>query len=457
MSACHSYEPRRYHILVLCLYCLADIAGAHQGLPRLWRRIDVPRALLAEEGYGGDIRIGDLTANGEVDFVLFRSTDGGLKPCFIGAFDLAGEVVWKHGRGGTQPVRPGPAAVYDLDDDGAAEVLCLFANPTVDADVASMDNVVLQVRDGKTGRILRQSSCPQLRACRGSGPNWVHQRLLVANLGGRCRPRDFIIKLGSRVLAFDARLNLLWTYDIKWNEYGRCSAYIPAVGDLDGDGKDEVNGGFYILDHDGKPLWEGQIAHHMDSVAVVSWDNGTTRAVCSGYGHVLGTRGEVILSLGKELVPHGQEVRVADFDAGAPGPEMIIRNEGHSPRVMVVANNGAILRRFVLNDSPNHTGMEVVFWNGSEAEAVLYNGGMLWHGDGRRLAELPGLPEPTGPAKMGWYHCIPANVCGDRREEVVLYNPWDRSVWIFTPEPFDRAAFRGYRAGRRQYNPRLMD
>ena len=39
---------------------------------------------------------------------------------------------------------------------------------------------------------------------------------------------------------------MLWTYEIKWNEYGKCSAYIPAVGDIDGDGKDEVNGGYYL-------------------------------------------------------------------------------------------------------------------------------------------------------------------------------------------------------------------
>ena len=56
-------------------------------------------------------------------------------------------------------------------------------------------------------------------------------------------------------------------------------------------------------------------------------------AICSGYGHVLDEKGNVILSLGKNLVPHGQEIRVADFDRSLCGPEMVIRYNGHNPHV----------------------------------------------------------------------------------------------------------------------------
>jgi hypothetical protein len=101
--------------------------------------------------------------------------------------------------------------------------------------------------------------------------------------------------------------------------------------------------------------------------------------------------------------------------------------------------------------------METVYWDGHDRQAMLYNGGMLWHGNGTLRAELPGLPPPVGDTKMGWYHCIPANVCGDPREELVLYNPWDRHVWIYTPAPLKENAYRGYQPGPRQYNARLMD
>jgi hypothetical protein len=58
---------------------------------------------------------------------------------------------------------------------------------------------------------------------------------------------------------------------------------------------------------------------------------------------------------------------------------------------------------------------------------------------------------------MGFYHAIPANVCGDARDELVLWDPTARDVYIYTPSPLDATAYRGYAAGPRQYNPRLMD
>jgi len=101
--------------------------------------------------------------------------------------------------------------------------------------------------------------------------------------------------------------------------------------------------------------------------------------------------------------------------------------------------------------------MEVVYWDGVDAPALVYNGGMLWRpADGESVA-FPGLPAPVGPSRMGWYHCIPADVCGDGREEVVLYNPWDAAIYVYTPFPLVEGAYAGYRAGPRQYNARLMD
>lgn len=136
---------------------------------------------------------------------------------------------------------------------------------------------------------------------------------------------------------------------------------------------------------------------------------------------------------------------------------MMIRYRGHQPDVMLVGLEGKIIRRFQLNDSPNHTGMEAVYWNGTDQPLHLYNGGMLWNGKGEALDSLPGLPKPVGSKRQGWYHCIPANVGGDLREEVVLYNPWDRYVCVYTPAPLDTAAFVHYQAMPRQYNVRLMD
>ncbi|MHC4720831.1 MAG: rhamnogalacturonan lyase family protein, partial [Planctomycetota bacterium] len=137
------------------------------GLPCLWRKIKVPKSLLADKGFAGDMRIGDLDGDGEVDFILFRSTDGRMKPCFIGAFDSNGRELWRHGAGGNQPQRPGPLTVYDFDGDGRAEILCLFINPAVKASVNSMNNVVVQIRDGSTGKVIRRATPASIRQCAG--------------------------------------------------------------------------------------------------------------------------------------------------------------------------------------------------------------------------------------------------------------------------------------------------
>ena len=242
---------------------------ATYGRPLLHRRIALPGELLASEivegealRYGGDLRVGDLTGDGRADLVVYRAASESAKPVFIAACDMEGQVLWQEGAGGSQPARPGPVAVHDLDGDGQTEVICLRVDSQAAPDPGGMGDAVVQLRDGASGEVLHQATPPALRACRGEGPNWVHQRLLVANLRGLPTARDLVIKLGDTVLALDERFEVLWTYRVPWNDYGRCASYIPAVGDIDEDGRDEMLGGYYLLDWDGAPLWEKPLAQH---------------------------------------------------------------------------------------------------------------------------------------------------------------------------------------------------
>ncbi len=441
--------------------------------PKLYRKVKIPRRLLqrapANAGghlYGGDIRMGDLTGNGRADFVVFRNTEPlGIKPCFVGAFSGKGKSLWHHGKGGSQPTRPGSVAIHDIDADGRSEVISLFVDRERSAGRGSFANIALQVRNGLNGSIEKQARPKALTAWdtseAGTHGNWAHQRIVIANLRGRQQPQDFVIKLGYTYLAFDNELNVLWSHRVPEHDRFEHCSYIPAVGDVDGDEADEVYGGHVLIDDTGERIWYQIMAHQMDSVAVREWDEGKTRLIASGWGQVLNSKGEPIIKLGKELVPHGQEVRVADFSSRLPGPEMMLRYNGHRPSVMLVSNDGRVIRKFDINPTPNNTGLDAVYWEGSGRPAMLVNGSSLWTPKGRRVATMPELPDLVGPTDanrtMAWYHVIPANVCGDKREEAILFNPWDRYVFIYTPKPLRDHLFSDYTPGPRQYNVQLMD
>lgn len=203
---------------------------AHPAPALLYSKVALPPAFTRPDAsgrrIGGDLRIGDLTGDGQADLLVYNAL-GGIKPCFLGAFSLAGEPLWAMGdrdltaldadslgRLATiAPDRPGPVAICDIDQDGQQEVLCFLVDPHVKRTSKwNLADVHIAILNGRTGAVKRCTAPEELTRCNAYADgemhiaNYVHQRLVIANFSGHDQPRDFVVKLGSDILAFNDQL-----------------------------------------------------------------------------------------------------------------------------------------------------------------------------------------------------------------------------------------------------------
>jgi len=473
--------------------CLADFEAPRTAC--LQRRIEIPHELVSvgptSSGtdrprglvrYGGDLRIGDLNGDGTVDFVLLKSV-GGIKGCFIGAFDWQGKVLWVWGdkyrqvassdRAGGRyiaetPTRPGPLLIADIDGDRRTEVIALVLKSDVkETSFWNTSDEEFVILDGTTGKVKRRASPKSLQTANAYNSrgdiepsNYVHQRILACDLRGLGKPRDLVIKIGDSIIALNDRLEELWVYKNKFSEYGQHSCYVPAVGDVDADGHDEVCGGNFLIDHDGKVLWERFMARNNDSVAIADWDGvpaNSNEIILSGYGQVVNSKGEVLSILGEKMVPHGQELRVGRFRSDMAGLQMAIRYDGHNGRILMANRAGEIFARFDVDPSYRYIGIESVLWDGRNKPALLYAPTALWDGHGRKAVVLPRISRESRYGFMGFMHCIAAELDKSGRESIVLYDPYATEVFIYGSRPLIQDPPTGYKHTAKQYNARIMD
>ncbi len=296
---------------------------------------------------GGGIAVGDVNGDGLLDYLV--TTDR-----VIGVYDHNGRKLWVK----KEKLRPGGSAetvglpghnhprieVHDIDGDGRAEALYLRKDGEL---------VIVDARSGKE-RFTHRPVKPENAA------GW--EAFTVCNLRGR-GDRDIILqatgvrgpesrrgaKRGLYVYAFPLeRLDgpPLWKTHRFWG-----LAHGPLrVGDLDGDGRDEV-AGVTVLDHDGSQLttwkytdrWNRKRhgSFHMDSVFLCD-----VRPDQPGIEIVLLEEGANAVSLvnmseflwrkdHKRQEP--QNAAVGEFDPNRPGLEIWCRsryNTHQKPWVM---------------------------------------------------------------------------------------------------------------------------
>lgn len=433
--------------------------------------------LQTPDGYlPNDASVGDLDGDGELDLVLHQvgrgrdNSQAGVttEPIFE-AYRLDSTRLWRI-RLGTN-IREGahyiPLMVYDLDGDGRAEVAVKTADGTVDgvgkvlgdpdADHRDARGTILvgperlTIFDGASGAALASADyVPPRGAVSSWGDDYGNRadRFLacIAYLDGERPSLVFCRGYYTRaVLAAwnwrAGKLTRVWTFDSDAGDPGNRryrgqGNHSLAVGDVDGDGRDEIIYGSCVIDDDGTGLYS------------------------TGLGH-----GDALHFTDIDPDRPGLEVFKANGDGPSPaGIQLRDARTGEQLWGVASRGRGGVGRALALDIDPRHRGLEM--WGKGAGVEGLYdakgkrysatsprscNMGVWWDGD--LLRELldgtticKWLPEERREDVLleGAAHdcasnngskrnpCLVADILGDWREEVIWRARDGKELRIFT-------------------------
>lgn len=435
-----------------------------------------------------DASVGDLDGDGQYEIVLKwspsnahdNSHKGYTGSTILQGLKLDGTILWTIDLG--KNIRAGAHytqfMVYDLDGDGKAEIACKTADGTTDgkghilgnanADYRNKNGYILEgpeylsVFSGETGAFL--DTHPYIPP-RGNVGEWGDKygnrvdRFLacVAYLDGKHPSLVFSRGYYTRTVlaAFDfknGKLKPRWVFDTntKGNEaYFGQGNHNLAVGDLDGDGKDEIQFGSCAIDDDGKGLYSTKFGHG-DAGHLGDFDptrngleffmcheeaNGTTIPAIDFRNPKTGT---VLWNVaGKGDFGRGI---TADIDPNHLGTESWASNGSgiHNTKGDVVSNVYPTAGR-------NGTSFNMVAWWDGDLLREIVDKTVIskWNPDTKNTDMLLQAYDYNGMQlrSNNWTKsnpCLIADILGDWREEIIWRNEDNTELVIFsTPHPTD--------------------
>lgn len=284
----------------------SEIAKLPVGIDRDKILIDVGIA-----DFGRRFAFGDLNGDGRLEYVLrFSGID--IDPYYqlwrpspsayrLRAFDERGVILWEYdmGKAIEQGIWYSPYLIYDLDQDGKAELIVKAGDDSEPGAIRDESGRVVKGReylkiisgeDGKT--VIAQADWPSREGFVGKSSqpysiynHFSRNQMAIAYLDGKTP--HVIVERGTygkqKIQAYrlDAQKKLKQVWHFENQNPSTCDPCTPEqiqerralwgqgahtirVGDLDSDGRDEIVIGSFALDDDGKVLWsidKGDLDH----------------------------------------------------------------------------------------------------------------------------------------------------------------------------------------------------
>ena len=403
-----------------------------------------------------DASIGDVDGDGEYEIILKwdpsnahdNSHDGYTGEVYFDCYKLNGQHLWRINLG--RNIRAGAHytqfMVFDFDGDGKAEVVMKTADGTVDgkgkvigdaqADYRNEQGRILTgpeyltVFNGLTGEAMQTIDYVPGR---GKLMDWGDNRgnrsdrflACVAYLDG-IHPSVVMCRgyyTRTVLAAYDwngKELKERWIFDSNHpgcEDYAGQGNHNLRVGDVDGDGCDEIIYGSCAIDHNGKGLYTTKMGHgdaihltHFDPSrkGLQVWDCHENKRDGSTYRDA--ATGEILFQI-KDSTDVGR-CMAADIDPTQPGVEMWSLASGGIRNI-----KGEVVKARVRGLSCNMA----VWWDGDLLRELLdrnivskYN----WKkGVCERIAIFEGALSNNGTKATP---CLQGDIVGDWREEVLL-------------------------------------